>query len=324
MANAKQDGVAPRTAADIEQKYNFGKSFAKVMGIAEDARDVAAEAKKAVGNLDSNLTAEEIFNRLTNNGVYQGLFKGEDGQVYINAEFISAIEKLFAKDITMSGKLTYTTEAYLPPTETEAEIIRNHLLGNITIPDELIPLYDVNGDGTISVSDLAGINVTRAGISPIENLSGIKKTPVTLTIDLTNPNKAIHIIGTNMWGSEVESYIGLDFGEKLNHYIVEQGEADGWVYEKWNNGIAKCWCRKAFTYTTTSPNFYATVDDAFTFPLGLFAETPIIQFTPFGAGLAKISGHARSAAKCSIYIQTAWAVTNSTVYIDTYCVGKWK
>lgn len=37
--SAKQDRAAPRTVADIERKYNFGKSFAEIMGIVEDIRE---------------------------------------------------------------------------------------------------------------------------------------------------------------------------------------------------------------------------------------------------------------------------------------------
>ena len=44
--SAKQDGVAPRTANDIEQRYNFRRSFAEVMGVASDARKAADSAMK--------------------------------------------------------------------------------------------------------------------------------------------------------------------------------------------------------------------------------------------------------------------------------------
>ena len=41
--SAKQDRQGVRTASDLERKYNFGKSFAEVMGIATDARDSVNE-----------------------------------------------------------------------------------------------------------------------------------------------------------------------------------------------------------------------------------------------------------------------------------------
>lgn len=45
--SAKQDRQGARTPADLERKYNFGKTFAEIMGIATDAREsvVAVEAE---------------------------------------------------------------------------------------------------------------------------------------------------------------------------------------------------------------------------------------------------------------------------------------
>ncbi len=107
---SKQDRVAPRTAADIESKYNFGKSFAEVMGFAKDAEKAAGEAKdaaenasNAVGELDNKLDQTEIFNRLTDNGKAQGVYREEDGQIYINASYIKAGELL--ADLIKTGTI---------------------------------------------------------------------------------------------------------------------------------------------------------------------------------------------------------------------------
>lgn len=83
---SKQDRQGVRTAADVERKYNFGKSFSEVMGVAEKAVETA---EKAASGLDEKLTSEEIFNRLTNNGQLQGLYRGDDGELYINASFLA-------------------------------------------------------------------------------------------------------------------------------------------------------------------------------------------------------------------------------------------
>lgn len=88
--SAKQDRAAPRTVADIERKYNFGKSFAEVMGIVEDTRnevdsayselkdeiaeqstsirrdtmEIITEAQKTIGDLsqavEQKVTAEDV------------------------------------------------------------------------------------------------------------------------------------------------------------------------------------------------------------------------------------------------------------------------
>lgn len=81
---SKQDGYASRTAADLERKYNFGQTFAEVYGLVTDARKIAEEAQSAIEGLDQ----EQIFNLLTNNGKAQGIYRDDNGDVYVNASFI--------------------------------------------------------------------------------------------------------------------------------------------------------------------------------------------------------------------------------------------
>lgn len=100
---SKQDRVAPRTAADLESKYNFGKTFAEAMGFAQEAQSAAESASEAVNQLDEKLDQDEIFNRLTNNGESQGVYRGDDGQIYINASYIKAGELL--ADLISTGTL---------------------------------------------------------------------------------------------------------------------------------------------------------------------------------------------------------------------------
>lgn len=93
----KQDLTSTRTASELERKYSFGKTFGEVMGLATDAQnaavkaeDAANKASGAVNELDTKLNQEEIFNRLTNNGQAQGLYRDEDGNLFINASYIVA------------------------------------------------------------------------------------------------------------------------------------------------------------------------------------------------------------------------------------------
>ena len=46
----KQDGVAARSAADLERKYQFGKQFREVMGLANDAREAAYKVESDLRN----------------------------------------------------------------------------------------------------------------------------------------------------------------------------------------------------------------------------------------------------------------------------------
>lgn len=48
-------------------------------------------ANEAVDDLDTSLNQQEVFDRLTNNGQAQGIMLHENGQLYINAEYIQSL-----------------------------------------------------------------------------------------------------------------------------------------------------------------------------------------------------------------------------------------
>lgn len=77
----KMDRQGVRTPAELERKYNFEKRF-------DNAMEAAEEASKAVDNLDMALNQAEVFNRLTNGGKSQGVYMGDDGNLYINASYL--------------------------------------------------------------------------------------------------------------------------------------------------------------------------------------------------------------------------------------------
>lgn len=83
---SRQDRQGVRTATDIERKYNFGQTFADVYGLISDTQKAVEEANKAV----DSLTPDEIFNRLTNYGKEQGIYRGADDHIYINASYIKS------------------------------------------------------------------------------------------------------------------------------------------------------------------------------------------------------------------------------------------
>ena len=86
--SAKQDRVPARTPADLERKYNFGESFADAMGIATDAQKTAEAAQDSANSVAQKMNPEDIFNILTDNGTLQGMFRGDDGEIYINASYL--------------------------------------------------------------------------------------------------------------------------------------------------------------------------------------------------------------------------------------------
>ena len=56
--SAKQDRAAPRTVADIERKYNFGKSFAELEGLILDTRDEVDEAHSELKDIKETHISE--------------------------------------------------------------------------------------------------------------------------------------------------------------------------------------------------------------------------------------------------------------------------
>ena len=211
MAISKQDLCGARTAADIERKYNFGKSFSEVMGFAEQAQRSAEAAQSAVKTLNENLSQEEIFNRLTNNGEAEGIFRGDDGEIYINAEYIVSLSKMFAKDIVITGTFSCEAQCYLPPDDDVIKTINAHIdSGGTIIPSELIHLYDFNDDGEITYDDVVVARQMQSGAFPMELWRGSVSTPTHITISLKQPERFIYFYGTNMWGRYVDGYIGVN------------------------------------------------------------------------------------------------------------------
>lgn len=85
--------MAARTPADLERRYSFRKSFGEAMNLATDARKAAEEADRLAQEAAEalkGLNQEEVFRILTNDGEVQGIYRGEDGQIYINASYLAA------------------------------------------------------------------------------------------------------------------------------------------------------------------------------------------------------------------------------------------
>lgn len=150
----KQDRQGARTPADLEQRYRFGESFAEAMGLAKDAQVVATAAKEATDKLDNSLNSDEIFNRLTENGALQGLYK-EDGNLYINASYIKS-----GKISTVHTKTYYATDY----TEADLERMQQIMIGAITPTEEDYERYDLYGDGAITGTEFVTIRNMLLGV----------------------------------------------------------------------------------------------------------------------------------------------------------------
>lgn len=329
---SKQDRQGVRQASDLEQKYNFGKSFAEIMGVATDARKKAEEAQADFSNLDS----QEIYNILTNNGESQGLYRADNGDLYVNAKYLYALEELFAKDISMSGKFTHTAEIYLEPEQEEIDKIRNHILDIEYIPIDDFPLYDFNNDGELDGREIAFVKTCMLGLRSVSEWSGAKTSTVTLTIDLKNPYKAICIKGKNMWGREIEKYIGIGMSSITTcaDYVVEEGESNLWTYRKWNSGIVELWTSvSVYTALTdqlgsTAGHYWGSYFDNPDYPFWLYDAN--VQFTPFYSGTSAIGvvmrGTYAEETKPPAYAPYTFSKVTEPVTITGryYVMARWK
>ena len=192
LKTAKQDRQGVRT-------------FAEVMGFATDAQKDASQAKQEAEEVSEKMNPEEIFRLLTNDGKSQGLYRGDDGNLYVNGEYIQA------------GTFTSTAEVYINPGVEEFETVKNHILQKETIPANRIALYDTNGSGDITITDMLAFKAAMLGNETIANWPNAVKTNITVTVDAKNIEKTVKISGTNMWGRYIEFYIGLNGGNIGRH-----------------------------------------------------------------------------------------------------------
>lgn len=169
----------------------------------------------------------------------------------VTAEKINVLE-LFSNNITMTGKFTTTANVFLNIGVEERNIMRKIIAGSVTVSNPEI--YDFNNDGVVNIIDLAMANAAIAGRYDLSTWSGAVLTPVTITIDISNPAKAIRITGTNMWGRDVDQYFGANsafmndnFSDTFNELfeqaaIISESESDGVKLTKYRDGtlIQKC------------------------------------------------------------------------------------
>lgn len=138
----KQDRQGARTINDLEMRYGgIGKTFAEVMGVATDARETAEETSELYRGLDQ----EEIFKRLTNNGLWKGMYE-ENGEIYINASYIQSGE--FIADLIKAGVLQ----------SKDGETFKLDLdLGTLVLRAKGVDIFNVSADG----ATLSGWNIDR-------------------------------------------------------------------------------------------------------------------------------------------------------------------
>lgn len=219
---SKQDGYSPRTAADLERKYNFGQTFAKVFNIAEDAQKIAQEAQ----NSYENLTQEQIFNLLTNYGQSQGIYRGEDGNVYVNASYINSGklsgENLEVEAAIVKGELTAATINAGKITGGELDFdkvtAKNLTIGG-GLPDNLATKSDIltktsqlTNDKNFIVNDVADDYIDNVLVE-YSKMTGI--TEIVGGVVTTEYIKTLGISASTLFsgGDETTDYVSINGGQ---------------------------------------------------------------------------------------------------------------
>lgn len=194
---SKQDGYSPRSAVDLERKYNFGKTFAEVYNLVTDAQRAAQEAQNAF----DGLTQEQIFNLLTNYGKAQGIYRDDNGDVYVNASYIK------------SGKLA---AQYIDATDLKVDAA--NITGTLKVGQ--MPY------GIAMLSDIPTDYVTESNVTTIVN-----------GIVTTDYLYALGVSATELRGTTVGLYTGM--GAAAGGLDITGASTSDYAVELYSNGALR-------------------------------------------------------------------------------------
>lgn len=114
-------------------------------------------------------------------------------------------------EITKDG-LTKIGMAFILPTEEDYEMIKNASLGTVILTDKQKKAADINGDGIINISEIVAwksILLGKHSLDDFPNYTPVKS-DIYIEINPNDADKTIRLFGTNSFGTEVESYYGIN------------------------------------------------------------------------------------------------------------------
>lgn len=123
-----------------------------------------------------------------------------------NADFIYS--GYISASLIKGGSIISEGETYLRPNHDNAlEVLRS-----VLFPDKYPQkdFYDLDGNGVVDKDDAVLALSVAKGELDISHLVSLEKSPVTITIDPSNPSETIKIVGVNMWGTEIVSAFGVN------------------------------------------------------------------------------------------------------------------
>lgn len=201
---SKQDGVAIRNAADLERKYQFGKQFAEVLGIANDARGAVSEVESVLRN--ALLEQSTSIARDTEKIVMTAL------QEYTKASDIEELKKTLRSEFEVSAS---GIEGRVSAAETKISNVNNDLQEKFNLITKYFT-FDINGlligaldaDGKPSpnkvVIDNDDITILVNNV-PVQEF----KADGTSLIPILNVTKQLKVCGLTV--TEDDSHINCDY-----------------------------------------------------------------------------------------------------------------
>jgi hypothetical protein len=152
--SVKQDRAAPRTVADIERKYNFGKSFAEIMGLIDDTRN---EVDSAYSELQSEITEQSTSIRRDTEQIVMQATKS------VNESIVGANERIDELTSTVETKMTAEQVSITVQQEIAKGVDRVETSTGYVFDSEGLKI-NKTGSGMSNTLDNTGMYVERDGV----------------------------------------------------------------------------------------------------------------------------------------------------------------
>ena len=186
----------------------------------------------------------------------------------------------------------------------------------------------VSGNTYTAVVDLGGLDYTQSFAIMVTAEDAVATVPKSVTLQPGVP--------VFDWGkSDFAFHVPVSINGVTLDYVVEQGTKNGWLYRKWQSGLAECWYRKehAVVISEAWGNLYAgtSATGRTAYPFA-FTEKPhetvtVKSTTPavIAACSSNGGGDNTTTATASYNAIRPTALTEEyTVFFEYYVVGYWK
>lgn len=278
--SVKQDRQGARTLADLERKYNFGRNFAEVIGIATDARNAATkldekltkeieEVKKEIKQTDSGLMlkVEAEYTKKTTFAEFANLVSAqlemkigtdESGKLISMINASADIINLNSNRLVIDSdyfKLSYNGVASINSAQIDYARMVGARIGSAYFSD--------NGDfATPQINFLReGIYLSEHANTPSNRHCLVwENTDGTNIFRLRGDGNGLHIEGVEYADSVLDLTIfGMSIREMYNKLQELTGHTHS--YTK-TSTTASCTSRGEATYTCTCGDTYTEVEEA--------------------------------------------------------------